>query len=125
MKKSNSTINFHSKLIWLSKLYKFKVVEEYLFDINRKFRIDFFLPEFNVGIEYEGIIASKSRHTTVDGFSKDCQKYNLATIAGIRILRYTALNEADLHTDLQKIGVEAIKSLDIFNGLCKDWNPNK
>ena len=30
-----------------------------------------------------------SRHTTVGGYAKDCEKYNAAALLGWRVLRYT------------------------------------
>jgi len=76
---------------------------ELKFDENRKFRFDYAIPSLMIAIEYEGIYASKSRHTTVSGFSTDCVKYNLATCLGWRVLRYTANNYLNLETDLKKI----------------------
>jgi hypothetical protein len=49
------------------------------------------------------VFGGKSRHTTVSGYTTDTEKYNLATVEGWRILRYTALNYKDLTDDLNKI----------------------
>jgi len=76
---------------------------EYQFDIVRKFRFDYAIQEKMIAIEYEGIMSKKSRHTTVGGYSKDIEKYNLAVLQGWRVLRYTALNYKDLYKDLEKI----------------------
>lgn len=67
---------------------------EHKFSESRKFRFDFvLLPlDMKVAIEYEGIVSSKSRHTSITGFTKDCEKYNLAIVEGWRVLRYTQLN---------------------------------
>lgn len=78
-------------------------VTEHQFDSIRKFRFDWAIIDLKLAIEYEGIISEKSRHTSLDGFSKDCTKYNLAIANGWRVLRYTALNYQDLETDLLKI----------------------
>ena len=72
------------------------VVKEYKFLENRKFRADFYIPSKNCLIEYEGLNSKKSRHTTKTGYTKDCEKYNLASIAGYRIIRITALNINDI-----------------------------
>ena len=73
-----------------------EVVPEYKFLPDRKFRADWYIPSLSLLIEYEGIMSAKSRHTSVTGYSKDSEKYNLATLAGYRILRYTTMNYKDL-----------------------------
>ncbi|QDP86056.1 hypothetical protein FNJ88_11050 [Chryseobacterium sp. SNU WT5] len=78
-------------------------VEELQFDQKRKFRFDWAIPELMLGIEFEGIISEKSRHTTIQGFSTDCEKYNLCQIAGWKVLRYTVLNYTDFEKDLNGI----------------------
>lgn len=78
-------------------------VTELQFDKNRKFRFDFAIPSLMTAVEYEGIMSEKSRHTTISGYSKDIEKYNLATCSGWRILRYTAKNYLNLEKDLEKI----------------------
>lgn len=75
--------------------------KEYKFLTDRKFRADFFLPEYDTIIEYEGIMSQKSRHTSVVGYSKDSEKYNLAQLAGFKVLRYTTLNYKDLNIHLK------------------------
>jgi len=66
---------------------------EYKFSAGRKFRFDFaILQPIKIGIEYEGIISGKSRHTSIIGYSTDCEKYNLAAVEGWIVLRYTAIN---------------------------------
>jgi len=78
-------------------------VKELKFDPNRKFRFDWAIPNLMIAIEYEGIYSKKSRHTTVSGYSKDIEKYNLAITKGWRVLRYTADNYKNLETDLLKM----------------------
>ena len=80
-----------------------KFEQEYRFNPKRRFRFDLYLNDFNVGIEYEGLMSEKSRHTTIEGYSKDAEKYNLAACNGIHVLRYTALNFNQFETDLIKI----------------------
>jgi len=72
--------------------YKQDYFKEFCFSDNRKFRFDFYIPELKLGIEYDGLFSKKSRHTTPAGFSKDCEKMNLATILGFKTLRYTSIN---------------------------------
>ena len=51
---------------------------EYKFLENRRFKFDWALPSIKVAIEYEGLVSSKSRHTTITGYTGDCNKYILA-----------------------------------------------
>jgi hypothetical protein len=79
---------------------------EYAFDQVRRWRFDWAIPEIKVAIEYEGIMVDaggKSRHTTADGYTADCEKYNAAAIAGWVVLRYTAKNIGDLQRDLSSV----------------------
>lgn len=62
---------------------------EYRFHPGRKWRFDIAFPQRKIAIEYEGIMTGKSRHTTITGFARDCEKYNEAVIAGWRVLRFT------------------------------------
>ena len=64
-------------------------VRELRFAPPRLFRFDFAWPELKVAVEIEGGLYGKSRHTTVGGFNKDCEKYNLAVENGWRVLRFT------------------------------------
>jgi len=75
------------------------VVAEYRFHPVRRFKFDYAFPDKLLAIEYEGI-KGKSRHTTMTGYTRDCEKYNLATTMGWRILRYTALNYHEVLIDL-------------------------
>lgn len=70
----------------------------------RLFRIDYFIPEISLGVEYEGIVAGKSRHTTITGYTRDCDKYNIATMMGITMLRLTVLNHKSLSSMLDTFG---------------------
>jgi len=76
---------------------------EYKFDDVRRFRFDYAILSLMIAIEYEGIMSDKSRHTTIGGYSKDIEKYNLAVTQGWKVLRYTAMNYLELYTDLEKI----------------------
>lgn len=78
-------------------------VEELEFSETRKFRFDWAIPDLKLAIEYEGIFSKKSRHTTIQGFTDDCEKYNLAQLLGWKVLRYTAKNYQDFSRDLKKI----------------------
>jgi hypothetical protein len=76
---------------------------EFRFDEKRKFRFDWAIPELKIACEYEGIFSDKSGHTTISGFSKDVEKYNLAAAQGWTVLRYTAINYLDVEEDLKKL----------------------
>lgn len=76
---------------WL-KLSGIKYVSEYQFAKPRKYRADLYLPEHNILIEYEGLMSEKSRHSTITGYTGDCNKYNLAVSLGYKLFRFTVLN---------------------------------
>ena len=79
--------------------------KEFKFLSDRKFRFDyvFYVSGEKWAVEYEGINAPFSRHTSVTGYTKDTEKYNLAQINGWKLLRYTALNYKDFQKHLQTI----------------------
>jgi len=74
---------------------------EYRFHEVRKFRFDIALPLLKIGIEYEGLVSDKSRHTTLSGYTRDATKYNLAQLEGWKVYRYTAKNYKDFENDLK------------------------
>ena len=55
----------------------------------RRWRFDFAWPHQRIALEIEGLVRPglKSRHTTNDGFRKDMEKYNMATLMGWRVIR--------------------------------------
>jgi hypothetical protein len=67
------------------------IVREHLFasEIGRRWRFDFALPKHRIGIEIEGGAWSNGRHTRGAGFVGDMEKYNMATVLGWRVLRFT------------------------------------
>ena len=62
---------------------------------RRLWRFDWAWPDLKVAIEYEGLMSAKSRHITITGFSKDCEKYNAAALLGWQEYRFTAPMLAD------------------------------
>lgn len=76
---------------------------EYRFAPPRRFRADFAYPERKLLIEVEGGVWTRGRHTRGTGYSADVEKYNLATINGWRLLRFTG--------DMIKTG-EAINTIE-------------
>lgn len=80
-----------------------KYVKEFEFALPRKFRFDYYIPALRLGIEYEGIMSAKARHTSVVGYTRDTEKYNLAQSLEYTVLRYTAINVGNLKKDLLKL----------------------
>jgi len=85
------------------KLFGKPYVAEYSFHPERKWRFDFAIPEMKIGIEYNGIMSAKSRHTTITGYSKDMEKINAAQKLGWVVLQYTPLNYKNMLNDLNEI----------------------
>ena len=66
------------------------IEEQYRFDEDgARYRFDFAIPEYKIAIEVEGGIWNNGGHVRGSGYLKDCDKYNLATLQGWRILRFT------------------------------------
>ncbi|GAB5444847.1 MAG: hypothetical protein Fues2KO_51960 [Fuerstiella sp.] len=62
-------------------------VAEHKFEPKRKWRFDFACPALMIAVEIEGGSRSYGRHNRHDGFVKDIEKYNHATVLGWRLLR--------------------------------------
>lgn len=58
-------------------------------EYRRMFRFDCACPSKKIAIEIEGAVWVNGRHNRPIGMQQDMIKYNLATIEGWRILRYT------------------------------------
>lgn len=57
---------------------------------GRKWRFDFYFWEKNLAVEIEGGTKfGMSRHSKGSGFEEDARKYNSATLAGIKVLRFS------------------------------------
>ena len=59
--------------------------EQFKFHQDRKWLLDFYLPEYAIGIEIDGYFAGK--HGA--GYGSDNEKQNTATMSGIRMLRFS------------------------------------
>ena len=70
------------------------VEEEYRFHPTRKWRFDWFLPAYNIAVEYEGFMqmGSNAAHSAVTGIMRDVEKYNESQAMGIRVFRAHAEN---------------------------------
>lgn len=64
-------------------------VPEYRFCESRRWRFDYALPDHKVAIELDGGAYTQGRHTRGNGFEKDLEKLNAATLMGWRVLRFT------------------------------------
>lgn len=62
---------------------------EYKFLHDRRFRFDIAIPDKMIAVEFEGGIWRAGRHVRGRGYARDAKKYNLATMHGWRLLRYT------------------------------------
>ncbi len=63
---------------------------EYRFAPPRRYRADFAYPEKMLLIEVEGGVWVHGAHTRGGHYNSDCEKYNLATVNGWRVLRFTS-----------------------------------
>jgi len=72
-------------------------VREHRFHPVRKWCFDVAYPKHLIALEYEGIFSGngKSRHTTLTGYTKDCEKYNMAVNMGWRVYRITAMTDVE------------------------------
>jgi len=59
-----------------------------MFCNDRKWRFDFAWPAIMLAVEIEGGIYQGGGHTTLSGYTKDCEKYNRAAMDGWTVLRY-------------------------------------
>ena len=75
---------------------------EHKFDAIRKWRFDYCIEAFKIAIEFEGMSVGVSGHTNFKGFTSNVEKYNAATSAGWKVLRFTFKNYKTLITELNK-----------------------
>lgn len=57
---------------------------------GRRYSFDFAYPNQKLAIELEGGVYNQGRHTRGAGYEGDCRKYNLMTLHGWRLLRFTS-----------------------------------
>jgi very-short-patch-repair endonuclease len=65
-------------------------VKEFKAIPGRKYEWDFAYPKAKLLIEVQGATYVKGSHSTGTGIRRDCEKLNLATIAGWRCLLFTS-----------------------------------
>lgn len=63
--------------------------QEYVFHVERKYRLDLAFPKERVGIEIEGAVWAAGAHSRPIGILRDMAKGNLLVLSGWRVLRYT------------------------------------
>lgn len=64
-------------------------VEEFKFHPVRKWRVDICWPDQKLAVEIEGGVWSCGRHIHPTGFMNDKEKYNMLSIFGYHLLRFT------------------------------------
>lgn len=66
---------------------KVKCIKEHRFHPPRLWRFDYAIPDFKIALEVEGGVWTQGRHTRPQGFLRDIEKYNTATLDGWRVFR--------------------------------------
>lgn len=106
-KKANPAKDFiaNELLAWCQER-KIILHEEYNFNPLRRWRADWCImsedPRIRILVEYEGLSARKTNHTTSAGYTANAEKYNSAAGLGWTVLRFTYLNYESLITELNK-----------------------
>src|ERR1700727_1595622 len=78
------------ELVWLHcRAHGLDPEREYRFALPRRFRFDFAWPDHKLAGEIEGGTWIAGRDSRGGGYEKDLEKYNVAVLAGWRVLRYT------------------------------------
>ena len=90
-------------LVYWANAKGYRLRQEFEFAPKRKFAFDWYIEDLRCGIEYNGIMSEKSRHTSITGYSKDMEKINLAQSLGYRVLQFTPLTYKSLLTELNNI----------------------
>jgi len=70
-------------------------VREHVFYPGRRWRFDFAWPSLRLAAEIEGGIFNRGRHVSPRGFIADAEKYNSATRAGWRVMRFPVVGGWD------------------------------
>lgn len=88
--KKRALINsLNKKVEYLLNSFGLKYTKEVKFFPNRKFSFDFLIDGTMIAIEVEGGIYSGGGHTRGKHYTSDCEKYNLAILAGYQVFRLT------------------------------------
>lgn len=84
--KSNAARSIEHAIAVLLPTYT--VQSEFRFHPARRWRFDWAIPELMLAIELEGV-GGLSRHTTIAGYTRDCEKYTTAAALGWCVFRFT------------------------------------
>ena len=102
-----SKASLHYAIIEFCQSNNYELVQEYQFNPDRKFRADYYIPNLNCLIEYEGMGGKTKQgiggHQTLKGYTSNCDKYNSACILGFNLLRFTAKNTKTFHELITKL----------------------
>lgn len=84
-------ISFESILYEIANKEGVTVVKEYKFadHLGFKYRFDYAIIERKIAFEIEGGVYIYGRHNSPIGYTEDVIKYNLATLEGWRVYRFT------------------------------------
>lgn len=88
-KQHNTTKDFAGQIAAALNMLGISCEREYRFIKDRRFRFDIAIPDHKIAIEFEGGVFNQGRHTRSTGYINDTKKYNLATMHGWKLLRYT------------------------------------
>ena len=78
------------EFVWQLSTILVNPAREYKAIPGRRFRWDFAIPERKLLIEIQGgTWVSNTGHSSGSGIRRDCEKINLATLAGWRVLHFT------------------------------------
>ena len=80
-------------------------IEEKYSHPTRKWRIDWYFPDAQLGVEFDGIFSAKSGHRTMGGRKNDYCKDLNAALAGIWVMR--CCND-DVRSGLAATAIEAV-----------------
>lgn len=88
-RKLDKAKDFAGQIAAALKMLEINCEREYRFIKDRRFRFDIAIPDHKIAIEFEGGVFTGGRHTRGTGYVRDAKKYNLATMHGWKLLRYT------------------------------------
>jgi len=87
--KTKKKVDHVAKISAALTLLKVDHVREYRFLHDRRFKFDIAIPKLMIAVEFEGGVFTQGRHTRGTGYVNDVKKYNLATMHGWKLLRFT------------------------------------
>jgi len=100
-----SKTSLHYALLEFCQRNKLTLIQEFKFNLSRRWKADYFISELNCLIEFEGMGGESKqgigRHQTKKGYTDDCEKYSTASLMNFKLLRYTALNTNQCVNDLE------------------------